>query len=165
MSFHSRLEDKIAGRQTAAEQCRKLHESGKKIVFTNGVFDILHPGHVDYLCRARDLGDVLVLGLNTDTSVKQLEKAPDRPLNDQWARARVLAALECVDFIVMFEEQTPYELIRELQPDVLVKGDDYTIEQIAGHDVVLGRGGKVITVPLVKGYSTTGLIKKITGKS
>lgn len=161
MSIHKLLKEKIVTREMAQGRIIALHGAGKKAVFTNGVFDILHPGHVDYLCKARDLGDYLVLGLNTDASVRTLNKAPDRPFNDEGTRALVLAGLSCVDAIVLFGDDTPFELIKFLQPDVLVKGNDYQIEQIAGHDVVLANGGEVITVPLLEGYSTTALVNKI----
>jgi rfaE bifunctional protein nucleotidyltransferase chain/domain len=161
MSFHSQLSDKIISKEEAQKKIVPLKSAGKKVVFTNGCFDILHPGHVDYLCQARDLGSFLVLGLNTDRSVKKLEKAPNRPINDEQTRAKVLAGLECIDAIVFFDEETPYELIKFLQPSVLVKGNDYKPEQIAGYDVVKESGGEVITIPLVKGYSTTQLIAKI----
>ena len=130
-------------------------------MFTNGCFDILHPGHVDYLCHARDLGDFLVLGLNTDFSVKLLNKAPNRPINNESTRALVLAGLSCVDAIVLFNEQTPLELIRFLLPDVLVKGSDYAVEKIVGYDIVMNNGGSVKTVPMIEGYSTTKMIEKI----
>jgi rfaE bifunctional protein nucleotidyltransferase chain/domain len=162
MSFHKQLKHKIVSKQMALGRIIALRSAGKKIVFTNGCFDILHPGHVDYLAQARDFGDFLVLGLNTDASVRKLSKAPNRPVNHETTRALVLAGLASVDAIVLFEEETPYELIKFLQPDVLVKGNDYTIEQIAGHDIVQANGGKVITVPLLPGYSTTAIINKIT---
>jgi D-glycero-beta-D-manno-heptose 1-phosphate adenylyltransferase len=161
MSFHEQLHKKIVGREGAKIYADALHGGDSKLVFTNGVFDILHPGHVDYLAKARDLGDFLVVGLNTDASVRRLGKEPGRPINDEQSRARVLAALDAVDLVVLFDDDTPYELIRELKPDILVKGDDYKIEQIAGHDLVLANGGQVITVPLVKGYSTTNLVDRI----
>jgi D-glycero-beta-D-manno-heptose 1-phosphate adenylyltransferase len=161
MSFHQQLRDKIISKEKALKLISALRSSGKKIVFTNGCFDIIHPGHVDYLSQARDLGDYLVLGLNTDRSVKMLEKAPNRPINSEETRALVLAGLASVDAIVFFDEQTPYELIKFLQPDVLVKGNDYTIEQVVGNDIVAKNGGQVITIPLLQGYSTTALIKKI----
>ncbi|MDI1353917.1 MAG: D-glycero-beta-D-manno-heptose 1-phosphate adenylyltransferase [bacterium] len=163
MSFHKQLRDKIITKEVAAKRLNALRKAGKKIVFTNGCFDILHPGHVDYLSQARDLGDFLVLGLNTDRSVKKLEKAPNRPINSEQTRALVLAGLACVDAIVWFDEVTPYELIKYLQPDVLVKGNDYAVETIVGYDVVKARGGAVITIPMLDGYSTTALIKKING--
>lgn len=138
-----------------------LRRSKKKIVFTNGCFDILHPGHVDYLSQARDLGDFLILGLNTDNSVKRLNKAPNRPINNEQTRALVLAGLASIDAIVLFDEETPYELIKLIKPDVLVKGDDYTVEKIVGYDVVKAQGGEVVTIPFLEGYSTTKLIQKI----
>lgn len=139
----------------------ELRRSKKKIVFTNGCFDILHPGHVDYLSQARDLGDFLILGLNTDNSVKRLNKAPNRPINNEQTRAMVLAGLTSIDAIVLFDEETPYELIKLIKPDVLVKGDDYMVEKIVGYDVVKAQGGEVVTIPFLKGYSTTKLIQKI----
>jgi D-glycero-beta-D-manno-heptose 1-phosphate adenylyltransferase len=163
MSFHSRLDSIVVTREKAKAILAQQRVTGKKIVFTNGVFDILHPGHVDYLSKARDMGDFLVLALNTDSSVQRLNKAPDRPLNTEQARAKVLASLACVDLIVLFDEDTPRELIALLKPDILVKGNDYKIEQIAGNDIVLGYGGEVKTVPLLEGYSTTALVKKIKG--
>ncbi|MBM3403792.1 MAG: D-glycero-beta-D-manno-heptose 1-phosphate adenylyltransferase [Bacteroidetes bacterium] len=133
---------------------------GKKIVFTNGCFDLLHAGHIDYLSKAADLGDVLLIGLNTDHSVQRL-KGSGRPLNKEGARAAVLASLHFVDGVVLFEEDTPYELINLIRPEVLVKGNDYKPEEIAGFDIVTGDGGLVITLELLEGYSTTDLIDKI----
>jgi rfaE bifunctional protein nucleotidyltransferase chain/domain len=161
MSFHKQVKDKIISREMMQGRIIAMHGAGKKVVFSNGCFDILHPGHVDYLCQARDLGDYLVLGLNTDASVRRLEKAPGRPYNNEHTRAAVLAGLACIDAIVMFDEQTPLDLITFLQPDILVKGNDYAIEQVVGHDVVLANGGQVVTIPLVQGYSTTALVNKI----
>lgn len=130
------------------------------MVFTNGCFDLLHLGHVDYLEKARHLGDVLVVGLNTDDSVRRF-KGPDRPIQDQQSRARVLAALEFVDLVVLFNEDTPLDLISSLLPDILVKGNDYLAENIVGADVVIRHGGSVITIALVPGYSTTRIVEKI----
>lgn len=161
MSFHQLLKDKIVSKEQALQKLEPLRKAHKKIVFTNGCFDILHPGHVDYLSQARDLGDVLVLGLNTDTSVKLLSKAPNRPINSEQTRAIVLAALACIDLIVFFDEETPYDLIKFLQPTVLVKGDDYKAENIVGYDIVKANGGEIKTIPMVQGYSTTKLIAKI----
>ncbi len=161
MSFHQQLKNKIVSKQDALQKINAQKLMGKKIVFTNGCFDIIHPGHVDYLSQARDLGDFLILGLNTDNSVKRLNKAPNRPINNEQARASVLAALASIDLIVLFEEETPYELISFLKPDVLVKGNDYEVEKIVGYDVVTANGGKVITIPFLEGFSTTNLIKKI----
>jgi len=159
--FHTLLKTKLQSKEAVLKHTSTLQAQGKKIVFTNGCFDILHPGHVDYLSQARDSGDFMVLGLNTDASVRKLNKAPNRPVNDENSRALVLAGLACIDAIVLFEEETPYELIKFLQPDVLVKGDDYKPEQIAGYDVVMAKGGVVKTIPFLQGYSTTALINKI----
>jgi rfaE bifunctional protein nucleotidyltransferase chain/domain len=159
--FHTLLKNKLQSKEQVLKQISALQAQGKKIVFTNGCFDILHPGHVDYLSQARDSGDFMALGLNTDASVKKLNKAPNRPVNDENSRALVLAGLACIDAIVLFDEETPYELIKFLQPDVLVKGDDYKPEQIAGYDIIKAKGGEVKTIPFLKGYSTTALINKI----
>ena len=135
--------------------------AGERIVFTNGCFDLLHLGHVDYLEKARALGDRLVVGLNTDASVSALK--PGRPLQDQTSRARIMAALAFVDAVVLFGEDTPLQLIELVQPDILVKGDDYAIDGIVGHELVLKRGGQVLTVPLVAGYSTSSIVAKARG--
>ncbi len=164
MGFHNKLAQKIMTKEQLRTLLPYWRFHSKKIVFTNGVFDILHAGHVDYLCKARDLGNILILGLNNDASVKRLGKSPERPINPEASRALVLASLECTDAIVLFEEDTPLELIKYVQPDVLVKGNDYKPEQIAGYDVVKAKGGEVITIPLVEGLSTTNIIKKISGK-
>ena len=134
---------------------------GRKVVFTNGCFDILHRGHATYLAQARELGDLLVVGLNTDASVRRL-KGPSRPVNNEHDRAFLLAALACVDFVILFDEDTPAELIRRVQPDVLVKGGDYTLDNIVGADFVLQNGGTVTTIPFVDGYSTTLTLQKIS---
>lgn len=133
---------------------------GNRIVFTNGCFDILHPGHIDYLEKARKLGDRLVIGLNTDASVQRL-KGENRPIQDEDSRAWMLAALEFVDGICHFDEDTPYELIRLLEPDILVKGADYQPEEIVGYDLLKARGGEVKTIEFLEGYSTTKIIDKI----
>lgn len=163
MSFHAQLKAKVTSREALLQRLNELRSDNKKIVFTNGCFDILHPGHVDYLSQARDLGDFLILGLNTDNSVKRLNKAPNRPVNNEQTRAMVLAGLSSIDAIVLFDEETPYELIKFLQPKVLVKGDDYALEKIVGYDVVKANGGEVKTIPFLEGYSTTKLIRKIVG--
>ncbi|WP_299818587.1 D-glycero-beta-D-manno-heptose 1-phosphate adenylyltransferase [uncultured Pontibacter sp.] len=142
------------------ERLQEWRAQGQKIVFTNGCFDLLHLGHVDYLEKARQLGDKLVLGLNTDASISRI-KGPTRPLQDEMSRARIMASLLFIDAVVLFNDETPLELIKAVQPDVLVKGDDYAVEQIVGHEVVQANGGKVETVPLVKGYSTTNIVNKI----
>jgi rfaE bifunctional protein nucleotidyltransferase chain/domain len=134
----------------------------KKIVFTNGCFDVLHRGHVDYLVQASDLGDLLVIGLNTDESVKRL-KGPSRPYLDEETRAYILASMSFVAAVILFEEDTPLELIRKVKPDVLVKGSDYKPVEIVGHDLVTSWGGKVLTVDLTPGFSSTQVIGKLTG--
>lgn len=163
MSFHKLLSSKIISQQEISRFVNAKRFTGKRIVFTNGCFDILHAGHVDYLTQARDLGDILVLGLNTDESVKRLNKGPERPINNEDARAKVLAGLGCVDAIVLFNEDTPYELINLVQPDVLVKGDDYKPEAIVGYDIVTARGGKVVTISFLQGFSTTNIVNKLKG--
>ena len=132
-------------------------------VFTNGVFDLVHRGHVEYLAQAKDLGNILILGLNTDNSVRRI-KGNGRPVMDEQSRALVLASLHFVDAVTLFDEDTPYELIRLVQPDVLVKGGDYTEDTIVGADIVKARGGKVVTIDLVPGFSTTGIIRKLAGQ-
>jgi rfaE bifunctional protein nucleotidyltransferase chain/domain len=161
MLLHQQLTAKLQRKEDVLKKVEALKANRLKVVFTNGCFDLLHPGHVDYLAQARDAGDYLVVGLNTDASVQRLNKAPNRPVNSQQARALVLSGLASVDAVVLFDEDTPYELISYLKPDVLVKGNDYTIETIVGHDVVQAAGGQVITIPLLQGYSTTAIIQKI----
>ena len=131
-----------------------------RVVFTNGVFDLLHPGHVRYLRRARALGDALVVGVNTDRSVRAI-KGETRPVTPEGERAEILAALACVDVVVLFDEETPYELIRRIQPDVLVKGADWSEASMIGRDIVEARGGRVVRIPFETGYSTTSIIEKI----
>ncbi|HXV69152.1 MAG TPA: D-glycero-beta-D-manno-heptose 1-phosphate adenylyltransferase [Nitrospira sp.] len=140
---------------------RSERGKGKRIVFTNGCFDLLHIGHTRYLQAARSLGDLLVVGVNTDDSVRGLEKASDRPIVPEAQRAEVLAALSCVDFVVLFAEPDPERLITAIQPDVLVKGGDWTPDTIVGREVVENRGGLVRTIPLVPGMSTTALVQRI----
>jgi D-beta-D-heptose 7-phosphate kinase/D-beta-D-heptose 1-phosphate adenosyltransferase len=134
-----------------------------RLVFTNGVFDLLHPGHVDVLTGARARGDALVVGVNGDASVRRLGKGPERPVRAEWERAYVLAALECVDAVVLFEEDTPLQLIRALRPDVLVKGGDYDEATIVGAADVRAWGGDVVVVPLTPGQSTTSIVEKLRG--
>ncbi len=135
---------------------------GLSIVFTNGCFDILHRGHADYLARASDLGDILVVGLNSDSSVRSI-KGPHRPLQDEISRSLLLASFFFVSAVILFEQDTPLELISRIQPDILVKGKDYNPEDIAGYDVVTAKGGKVITLDMVGGYSTSHIVSKLTG--
>lgn len=132
----------------------------KKIVFTNGCFDLLHLGHIDYLAKAADMGDKLIIGLNSDQSTTKL-KGPGRPITDEKSRAQILAALFFVDAVILFDEPTPFNLISAIKPDILVKGADYTIDQIVGADVVLQGGGEVKTLNYLEGYSTTAIEKKI----
>ena len=136
---------------------------GKKVVFTNGVFDLLHIGHITYMAKAADLGDKLVIGLNSDSSVKRI-KGEDRPVNDQDSRAALLAALFFVDAIVVFEEDTPLNVISTLMPDILVKGADYSVENIVGAKEVIANGGEVKTIDFVEGYSSTSIIQKIRNR-
>ena len=131
-----------------------------RIVFTNGCFDILHRGHIEYLAKASSYGDILIIGLNSDKSVKSI-KGPTRPLQDETTRSLILASLQFVDKVILFDEDTPYELIKLIQPDVLVKGADYKPEQIVGYDIVKAKGGEIVTVELTKGHSTTGIINKM----
>ncbi|MBA9076023.1 MULTISPECIES: D-glycero-beta-D-manno-heptose 1-phosphate adenylyltransferase [Rufibacter] len=153
-------QEKILSLPQLLAKVAQWRQQGQKVVFTNGCFDIVHMGHVDYLEKARLLGDKLVLGLNTDQSVSRL-KGPTRPLQDEMSRSRVMASFWFVDAIVLFDQETPYELIKAVQPDVLVKGDDYTVETIVGHEVVLANGGEVKTIPLVQGYSTSQVVAKV----
>ena len=134
---------------------------GKRIVFTNGCFDLMHVGHTRYLQAAKALGDVLVVGVNSDASIRTLDKAPDRPIVPEAQRAEVLAALGCVDFVVIFDESDPLQLITAVEPDVLVKGGDWTMDRIVGREIVEASGGVVKTIPLVPGLSTTGLLQRI----
>ena len=142
---------------------RHARAAGKKIVFTNGVFDILHPGHVRYLQAARRHGDLLIVGINSDASVRR-NKGSGRPINPQEERAEVLAALACVDAVSLFDEDTPADIIRAVQPDVLVKGADWPADQIVGRDTVEARGGRVVLEPVEQGYSTTAIVERIRGR-
>lgn len=160
MNHLQEIQQKVINREQAFEIAEKAKKSGKKMVFSNGCFDIVHHGHVDYLSKAADFGDTLLIGLNTDDSVRRL-KGKDRPLNPQNSRALLLAAMQFVDYVVSFDEDTPYELIKTVQPDILVKGNDYKAEDVVGYDVVTARGGDVKTVDLVDGFSTSGIIERI----
>jgi rfaE bifunctional protein nucleotidyltransferase chain/domain len=155
--------NKIKTWEEARNAAGKAGQDGRKVGFTNGCFDILHLGHVRYLAEARKNCDMLIVGLNSDSSVKKL-KGSGRPLNPERARAEVLAALECVDVVTLFPEDTPFELIKKILPDVLFKGGDWKEEEIVGADIVKANGGSVKVISYVKGYSTTEMIKKITSK-
>jgi len=152
---------KIWERADAAHLAAAVKASGKRIVFTNGCFDILHAGHVTYLQEAAALGDFLVVGVNSDDSVKRLDKSPARPLQNEFSRSTVMAALHCVGAVIVFDEDTPLELIQAVNPDVLVKGADYKIEDIVGAKEVLAAGGSVKTLEFLPGYSTSSIEKKI----
>ncbi|MBX5438643.1 MAG: D-glycero-beta-D-manno-heptose 1-phosphate adenylyltransferase [Thermoflavifilum sp.] len=154
------IESRIVDRTSLSRQVRRWRLLGKKIVFTNGCFDLLHRGHISLLAQAADFGDVLVVGLNSDASVRKI-KGPERPLVQQQDRALLLASLWFVDAVSIFEEETPYALIQIIQPDVLVKGEDYAVQDIVGADIVQAYGGEVKTIPLEAGYSTTRLLQHI----
>ncbi|MGE5316961.1 MAG: D-glycero-beta-D-manno-heptose 1-phosphate adenylyltransferase [Chloroflexota bacterium] len=160
MANLDRILQKILNRQDLPLALDRWNKSNSKIVFTNGCFDLVHRGHLDYLSKAADLGDILIIGLNTDSSVSKL-KGSNRPIIDQESRAMLLASLFFVSAVVLFEEDTPYELIKAIQPDVLVKGADYAVEDIVGHDIVIAKGGKVETIEYLPGFSTSAIEKKI----
>jgi rfaE bifunctional protein nucleotidyltransferase chain/domain len=153
--------NKILAAAELGYQIKALRAAGQKVVFTNGVFDILHAGHVRYLDEASRMGDVLVVAVNSDRSARRLAKGPARPFNREEDRALVVAALWCVSFVTVFDEDTPYELIKLLVPDVLVKGGDWPPGEIVGADVVTAAGGEVHSLPFVEGYSTTSLLERI----
>lgn len=152
---------KIWKREEADKLAATIKAEGKRIVFTNGCFDILHAGHITYLQEAAALGDFLVVGVNSDDSVKRLDKSPARPLQNEFSRSAVMAALQCVGAVIVFDEDTPLELIQAVNPDVLVKGADYKIEDIVGAKEVLAAGGSVKTLEFLPGYSTSSIEKKI----
>lgn len=158
----------IANKIYSLEQLKKAIMAWRlkndTIVFTNGCFDILHLGHIDYLSKAKDLGKRLIVGVNTDSSVKRLGKGDSRPINDEKSRSMIIASLQFVDAVILFDEDTPYELIKAIEPDVLVKGADYTIDRVVGSDIVMARGGKVELIEYLEGYSTTNIEKKIKGE-
>ncbi len=152
----------ILSREEARRLVQRLRAEGRTIVFTNGVFDLLHPGHVRYLADARAHGDALIVAVNSDRSVRAI-KGPERPINTEQERAEVLAALAVVDAVVVFDEDDPHAIISAIQPDVLVKGADWPADRIIGRDVVEARGGKVVRIRFAPGFSTTGIIEKIRG--
>lgn len=160
MELNKAILDKIFAASSLQKQCKSWQSQGLKVVFTNGCFDLLHPGHVDYLSKAAALGDKLIIGVNTDISVQKL-KGPTRPIQSEFARCFVLAGLASVSAVCLFNEDTPYNLIQSLQPDILVKGADYKEENIVGFDIVKNRGGMVKTIEFVEGYSTSAIEKKI----
>lgn len=155
------IRSKIFQREQLIKQINTWRFLNRTIVFTNGCFDILHLGHIEYLMKASDLGNKLIVGINTDASVKRLGKGKNRPIQDQESRAMIMASLLFVDAIILFDEDTPYELIKAIEPDVLVKGGDWTVETVAGNDIVKAKGGETIILDLLEGYSTTAIEKKI----
>ena len=160
MSELHKINDKIISLEELKARIESWKANGEKIVFTNGCFDILHRGHVEVLAKTADLGDKLIIGLNSDSSIKKLKKE-NRPIVDEKSRVLLLAAFSFVDAIVLFSEQTPINLIAEIKPDILAKGGDYEIQEIVGHNIVQGNGGEVITIPLTEGFSSTNIIDKI----
>lgn len=161
MAHYNSIQQKIFNSsQALKQQTAQWQEAGLTVVFTNGCFDILHRGHVDYLAKAADLGDKLVVAVNTDASVSKL-KGKHRPIQDEQSRLQILASLQCISAVVLFDEQTPYELIKLIEPNVLVKGSDYKVHDIVGYDVVTNLGGKVSTIDFIDGYSTSAIEHKI----
>jgi D-beta-D-heptose 7-phosphate kinase/D-beta-D-heptose 1-phosphate adenosyltransferase len=154
------MKKKVLSQAEAVALVEHLRHGGKDVVFTNGVFDLLHPGHIRYLQEASDQGDALIVGINSDRSARAI-KGPTRPITPEHERAELLAALRCVRAVVVFDEDTPAEIITRLQPDVLVKGADWAPDRIVGRDVVERRGGRVIRIPVAEGHSTSAIIKKI----
>jgi rfaE bifunctional protein nucleotidyltransferase chain/domain len=161
MGHHHHIHQKIRTLEQVVAAVAEHKKYGQKIVFTNGCFDILHKGHVDYLAKAADKGDILVVAVNSDHSVKRLGKSASRPIQDEQARAYLIAALESVAYVVVFDEETPQVLIDNILPDVLVKGSDYLPKSIVGYDTVIANGGKVETIDFLPGYSTTAIEQKI----
>tara|TARA_B100000683_G_C12280500_1_gene469719 strand:- start:36 stop:527 length:492 start_codon:yes stop_codon:yes gene_type:complete len=160
MSNLQSIKSKIYTLPKLVEQSKVWRNNGKKIVFTNGCFDLVHRGHVEVLANTADLGDKLIVGLNTDSSIQDL-KGENRPIIDENSRAILLASLQFIDAVVLFSEDTPYHLIETILPDILAKGGDYKVEEITGHEVVLQNGGEVILVPFIDGFSTTNIVNKI----
>lgn len=160
MNTFNHIHSKIQSWEQIAQSAAQWKSQGDKVVFTNGCFDILHYGHLHYLSEAADLGQKLIIGLNSANSVCRL-KGPNRPVNDELTRQHLLAALAFVDAVVVFEEDTPYELIKTIMPDILVKGGDWQPKDIVGSDLVLAKGGEVRSLPYVQGYSTTNIVEKI----
>jgi D-glycero-beta-D-manno-heptose 1-phosphate adenylyltransferase len=165
MSHFQHIAEKVCGDTgQLSKTLEKWKSNNEQVVFTNGCFDLLHRGHVDYLAKAADLGTKLIIGVNTDSSVSKL-KGPNRPIQDEQSRMHILASLEFVDAVILFDEETPYELIKFVQPDILVKGSDYLPENIVGYDIVKAKGGMVKTLDFIPGYSTSLIEKKIKSTS
>ena len=161
MNSLSKISNKILDDHNLISRIRLWNKDQKIIVFTNGVFDLLHLGHIDYLSKAKDEGDILIIGVNSDLSAKRLGKGNSRPITDERSRSTIIAALEFVDAVVLFDEDTPYNLINKVQPDILVKGADYKPENIVGYDIVTAKGGSIKTIEFLPGYSTTSIENKI----
>ena len=158
------IHQKVYSRDALIRQVAVWKFLGKRIAFTNGVFDIVHHGHIYSLTQAAQEADILIVGINSDASVKRLNKGPERPINNQESRALLIASMIMVDAVVVFDEDTPYDLILSIMPDVLVKGGDYRVEQVVGHREVIENGGQVIINPIVEGYSTTSIVRRISQK-
>ena len=163
MNSSSSINKKILNKKSLNLILDNWNQGGKKVVFTNGVFDLLHLGHVDYLGKAKDNGDVLIVGVNSDISAARLGKGSNRPITDEKSRSTIIAAMQFVDAVILFNEDTPLNLITTIQPDVLVKGNDYNPEDIIGYDVVMAKGGSIKTIEFLPGYSTTAIEKRIKG--
>ena len=161
MSYQSNLQNKVMGLDELLKSANKWRLLSRKIAFTNGVFDIMHRGHVEYLMQAADCADELIIGLNSDASVRLLGKGESRPIQDETSRAIILASLACVSAVILFNEETPASLIEKVAPDILIKGGDYSINEIAGSSFVMTNGGEVKTIPLVEGYSTSNIEERI----
>jgi len=162
MNNLERIHTKIYDRKNLETQLAIWRFQSKKIVFTNGCFDLLHLGHIDYLSKAKDFGDVLIIGVNTDDSVRRL-KGATRPVTDEISRSVILASLQFVNAVILFDEDTPYNLIKQVQPDMLVKGSDYKAEDVVGYDIVKAKGGEIVAIDFLEGYSTSSILSKITG--
>ena len=155
-----RVKNKILNKNNLLEKLQTWRGANKKIVFSNGCFDLIHLGHIEVLARSADLGDILIIGVNTDSSIKKL-KGNNRPIIEENSRAQQLASLEFVDAVVLFNEQTPLELIKVIKPNIITKGGDYNFEQVVGNEIAVKNEGKVIIIPLTQGYSTTSILNKI----
>lgn len=160
MKYLEQIKNKIVLADDLRAIMDKEQAAGRKFAFSNGCFDLVHQGHIDYLSKSRDLADYLIIGLNSDASVRRL-KGPRRPINDEYSRALMLASFVFVDYVVLFADDTPYNLIKSLQPDILIKGSDYKVEDIVGYDIVTARGGKVATLDFVPGFSTSLIEQRI----
>lgn len=160
MKYLEQIKNKIVLADDLRAIMDKEQAAGRKFAFSNGCFDLVHQGHIDYLSKSRDLADYLIIGLNSDASVRRL-KGPRRPINDEYSRALMLASFVFVDYVVLFADDTPYNLIKTLQPDILIKGSDYKVEDIVGYDIVTARGGKVATLDFLPGFSTSLIEQRI----